>query len=64
MMRMCTVIQVKKEMGIIASERGTNSFKMFMAYKDVFMLNDEELYYAFTRCKEVGAIAQVCDQGR
>jgi dihydropyrimidinase len=32
---------------------------MFMAYKDVFMLNDEELFNSFTRCKELGALAQV-----
>lgn len=32
---------------------------MFMAYKDVFMLQDSELYAAFAQCKEVGAIAQV-----
>ena len=38
---------------------GVNSFKAFMAYKDVFMLNDTELYNMFKKCKEVGAIAQV-----
>lgn len=32
---------------------------MFMAYKDVFMLQDSELYAAFSQCKEIGAIAQV-----
>lgn len=36
-----------------------NSFKTFMAYKDVFMLRDDELYAVFSCCKEVGAIAQV-----
>ena len=30
-----------------------------MAYKDVFMLNDTELYNMFKKCKELGAIAQV-----
>lgn len=29
------------------------------AYKNVLMLTDEELYCAFQRCKELGAIAQV-----
>lgn len=38
---------------------GVNSFKMFMAYKDVFMLEDKELYAAFTRCKELGALPMV-----
>uniref|UniRef100_A0A3B4X8N9 Dihydropyrimidinase n=1 Tax=Seriola lalandi dorsalis TaxID=1841481 RepID=A0A3B4X8N9_SERLL len=51
--------KVKKEMETLAKERGVNSFKMFMAYKDVFMLADSELYAAFSQCKEIGAIAQV-----
>lgn len=46
-------------MQTLAQERGVNSFKMFMAYKGVFMLRDDELYAVFSRCKEVGAIAQV-----
>ena len=32
---------------------------MFLAYKDVFMLDDSELYCAFRRCKELGALAMV-----
>ncbi|KAK5892822.1 hypothetical protein CesoFtcFv8_013172 [Champsocephalus esox] len=51
--------QVKKEMQTVAKEKGVNSFKMFMAYKDVFMLDDSELYAAFSQCKQIGAIAQV-----
>lgn len=51
--------QVKREMEILANERGVNSFKMFMAYKDVLMLDDSELYAAFEQCKRLGAIAQV-----
>uniref|UniRef100_A0A3Q2Y1Z5 Dihydropyrimidinase n=1 Tax=Hippocampus comes TaxID=109280 RepID=A0A3Q2Y1Z5_HIPCM len=51
--------QVKKEMEIIAKERGVNSFKMFMAYKDLYMLQDIDLYAAFAQCKTIGAIAQV-----
>lgn len=46
-------------METLAKEKGVNSFKMFMAYKDVFMLQDHELYAAFSQCKEIGAIAQV-----
>ena len=38
---------------------GINSFKMFLAYKDVFMLDDSELYSSFRRCKELGALAMV-----
>uniref|UniRef100_A0A8C8A0L2 Dihydropyrimidinase n=1 Tax=Oryzias sinensis TaxID=183150 RepID=A0A8C8A0L2_9TELE len=51
--------QVKKEMETLAKEKGVNSFKMFMAYKDVFMLSDSELHAAFTQCKDIGAVAQV-----
>ena len=38
---------------------GVNSFKMFLAYKDVFMLDDSQLYAAFRKCKELGALAMV-----
>lgn len=51
--------QVSEEMGILCREKGVNSFKMFMAYKGVFQLGDSELYSAFKRCKELGALAQV-----
>ncbi|XP_036292498.1 dihydropyrimidinase isoform X2 [Pipistrellus kuhlii] len=51
--------QVKEEMKILTQDKGVNSFKMFMAYKDVYMVGDAELYAAFSRCKEIGAIAQV-----
>lgn len=30
-----------------------------MAYKDVFQLTDEELFHSFSKCKELGALAQV-----
>uniref|UniRef100_A0A8B9J8H2 Dihydropyrimidinase n=1 Tax=Astyanax mexicanus TaxID=7994 RepID=A0A8B9J8H2_ASTMX len=50
---------VKREMETLVQEKGVNSFKMFMAYKDVFMLSDHELYSAFSHCKDIGAIAQV-----
>ncbi|XP_069776357.1 dihydropyrimidinase [Narcine bancroftii] len=51
--------KVEEEMEVLVNERGVNSFKMFMAYKDVFMLQDDELYLAFCQCKKLGAIAQV-----
>uniref|UniRef100_A0A8D0QPK8 Amidohydrolase-related domain-containing protein n=1 Tax=Sus scrofa TaxID=9823 RepID=A0A8D0QPK8_PIG len=51
--------QVKEEMKILTQEKGVNSFKMFMAYKDLYMLRDVELYTVFSWCKEIGAIAQV-----
>ncbi|NXI61087.1 DPYS Dihydropyrimidinase, partial [Anseranas semipalmata] len=51
--------KVKEEMKSLAQNKGVNSFKMFMAYKDVYMLSDEELYAAFSYCKELGTVAQV-----
>ncbi|XP_030849312.1 dihydropyrimidinase [Strongylocentrotus purpuratus] len=50
---------VQKELSVIAEEKGINSFKMFMAYKDVFMLQDFELYRAFAALKELGALPLV-----
>eukprot|EP01063_Lacrimia_lanifica_P011114 TRINITY_DN1789_c0_g1_i1.p1 TRINITY_DN1789_c0_g1~~TRINITY_DN1789_c0_g1_i1.p1 ORF type:complete len:514 (+),score=220.19 TRINITY_DN1789_c0_g1_i1:53-1543(+) len=50
--------QVKEEMGALV-ERGVNSFKVFMAYKGVFMLRDDEIYQVALRCKELGALLQV-----
>lgn len=32
---------------------------MFLAYKDVFMLEDNELYEVFKRCRELGALGMV-----
>nr|XP_011445025.2 dihydropyrimidinase isoform X2 [Crassostrea gigas] len=51
--------QVAKEMETLCAEKGINSFKMFLAYKDVFMLNDDELYESFKRIKELGALGMV-----
>ncbi len=50
---------VAKEMKVLAEELGVCSMKMFLAYKNYFMLTDEELYAAFSQCKRIGAIAQV-----
>ncbi|XP_066996811.1 dihydropyrimidinase isoform X2 [Anabrus simplex] len=51
--------KVKEEMELLCKEHGVNSFKMFMAYKDVYMLNDSELYCIFDKCRTLGAVAQV-----
>lgn len=50
---------VSDEMGVLCNEKGISSFKMFMAYKGLFMLNDAELYETFERCRDLGALAQV-----
>ncbi|CAL8119561.1 unnamed protein product [Orchesella dallaii] len=51
--------EVKEEMENLVRCQGVNSFKMFMAYKDVLMVKDHELYEIFEHCKKLGAIAQV-----
>lgn len=50
---------VSDEMKVLTEEKGISSFKMFMAYKGVFMLDDGELYETFERCRDLGALAQV-----
>lgn len=50
---------IKREMEVLCSEHGINSFKMFMAFKDQYMLHDDELYCAFAKCKELGAVPMV-----
>ncbi|XP_077288090.1 collapsin Response Mediator Protein [Arctopsyche grandis] len=50
---------VKKEMATLCDEEhGVNSFKMFMAYKDAWMLDDYDLYSAFETCNQLGALPQ------
>lgn len=43
----------------LCMRHGVNSFKMFMAYKGAFMLDDSELYNTFEACKELGAVPMV-----
>ncbi len=51
--------QVREEMGVLARERGVNSFKHFMAYKNMMMCDDEVLVASFSRAKELGALCTV-----
>jgi dihydropyrimidinase len=51
--------KVREEMGVLARERGVNSFKHFMAYKNAIMVPDENLVQSFARCLELGAIPTV-----
>ncbi|KAG7206775.1 hypothetical protein KM043_000690 [Ampulex compressa] len=51
--------KVKEEMELLSKEHGINSFKMFMAYRDLFMLRDPELIETFKACKELGAVAMI-----
>ncbi|XP_034836960.1 dihydropyrimidinase isoform X1 [Maniola hyperantus] len=50
---------VKKEMQQLVAEHGVNSFKVFMAYKDTWMLSDYELCQVFETCAELKALPQV-----
>ena len=42
-----------------AVEMGVNSFKHFMAYKGALMIEDDEMFASFRRCKELGALPMV-----
>lgn len=45
---------VREDMKRICSDEvGINSFKMFMAYKDVFMLRDNDMIEVFKTCRLV-----------
>ena len=52
---------VRRDMFQVCSPDGAgiNSFKMFMAYKDVFMLRDNEMLECMKTCRQIGALAQV-----
>lgn len=56
---LCAFLQVKEDMATLTKNCGVSSFKMFMAYRDLFMLRDPDLIEAFKACKELGAIALV-----
>ncbi|XP_057199710.1 dihydropyrimidinase-related protein 5a [Triplophysa rosa] len=51
--------KVRAQMETLVREKGVNSFQMFMAYKDVYMLRDSELFQALQNCKDIGAVARV-----
>ncbi|XP_063729710.1 dihydropyrimidinase-like [Symsagittifera roscoffensis] len=51
--------QVKHDMETLVKEKGVNSFKMFMAYKDMFQLSDAQMIEVFKTCKDLGVVAIV-----
>ena len=51
--------QVFDEMETCVRAYGINTFKHYMAYKGVLMVNDEELYTSFLRCAVLGAMPLV-----
>lgn len=42
-----------------AVDMGVNSFKHFMAYKGALMIEDDEMFASFNRCRELGALPMV-----
>lgn len=50
---------VHRDMGLLTTEHGVNSFKHFMAYKGAIMADDDVLVHSFTRARELGAICTV-----
>lgn len=50
---------VKEDMATLVNERGVNSFKHFMAYKNMMMADDEIMANSFRRSLELGAIPTV-----
>eukprot|EP01134_Creolimax_fragrantissima_P001166 CFRG1166T1 len=50
---------VAEEMTVLAQEKGINSFKTFMAYKDAVMINDQEMYECYQHVAKIGCLAQV-----
>ncbi len=51
--------QVFDDMKTVVQDRGSNTFKHFMAYKGALMVNDDEMYASFQRLAELGGIAMV-----
>ena len=50
---------VARDMGTLVNEEGVNSFKLFMAYKNAIMADDETLVNCFRRALELGAMPAV-----
>lgn len=50
---------VSDEMSLLCEENGVNTFNVFTAFKDLYQLNDSELYDVFERCKDLGALTSV-----
>lgn len=51
--------KLTKDMEVLVREKGVNSFKVYMAYKDSLMMKDEDLIKLFKKCKELGCLPMV-----
>lgn len=47
------------EMTTLTQEHGVQSYKFFLAYKNVLQVNDEELIILMRHCRKLGALASV-----
>ncbi|WP_027416705.1 dihydropyrimidinase [Aneurinibacillus terranovensis] len=47
------------ELSQVVAEEGITSLKLFMAYKNVFQVDDGTLFQTLTKAKELGALVQV-----
>ena len=52
--------QVKEEMGMLVREKRVNSFKIYMAYKDAYMLRDDEVCMAWTCDYKTNLAGRTC----
>lgn len=52
-------VPLAQQMEELVKQHGVTSFKCFMAYKNVFMINDKQMIDVFRNCKKLGALAQV-----
>jgi dihydropyrimidinase len=51
--------KTERELEVLVREKGINSVKSFMAYRDTLMLPDSDLIKVIKKCKQLGAIALV-----
>lgn len=49
----------EKELETLSKQKGVNSFKVFMSYKDTLMMEDSELIKLFDVCKRLGALPRI-----
>ncbi|KAI3388628.1 hypothetical protein SNEBB_008476 [Seison nebaliae] len=50
---------IEKEMEQLVNDKGINSFKGFMAYKNILQMDDCEMYLAMKKCAELKSVFQV-----
>jgi dihydropyrimidinase len=51
--------KVAREMEVVAREHGVNSFLVYMTYRDLLMVKEDELLRVIKKCKELGCVAMV-----